>query len=295
MTFLPSFKPPYYAVVLTSTLLLDDMSYHVMMSKVSEQAKEESGFLGEEKYDGESSIFITYWSDRKYAEAWKDNKVLSRVLYLGEQFWFQSHALRLIEVLDDRLFIQSQAPDYSSRFPYIETERGILRVLDRSQVCLLQHYVNQEKDFFAPWEPARSESYYSLEVCRLRVEEMRRDFLEDKAVTLCFLTKDQQRIVGYVNYSNIVRGVFEACHLGYSLREGEQGKGLMHEALTAGNEYMRNQSGIHRIQANYMPRNEKSAAVLARLGFVKEGIARDYLKINGQWEDHVLTSLVFNH
>jgi ribosomal-protein-alanine N-acetyltransferase len=44
--------------------------------------------------------------------------------------------------------------------------------------------------------------------------------------------------------------------------------------------------------ANYMPHNTRSAAVLKRLGFVIEGQASDYVRINGQWRDHVLTSLV---
>lgn len=48
---------------------------------------------------------------------------------------------------------------------------------------------------------------------------------------------------------------------------------------------------IHRIMANYMPHNKRSGALLARLGFEKEGYAKDYLLIDGQWRDHVLTAL----
>jgi ribosomal-protein-alanine N-acetyltransferase len=44
--------------------------------------------------------------------------------------------------------------------------------------------------------------------------------------------------------------------------------------------------------ANYMPRNERSAKLLASLGFEREGYAKRYLQIAGQWEDHVLTALV---
>ncbi|MBE9234176.1 30S ribosomal protein S5 alanine N-acetyltransferase, partial [Cuspidothrix issatschenkoi LEGE 03284] len=47
--------------------------------------------------------------------------------------------------------------------------------------------------------------------------------------------------------------------------------------------------------ANYMPHNRRSAKVLKRLGFVVEGYATDYLMINGQWEDHILTSLTNPH
>jgi ribosomal-protein-alanine N-acetyltransferase len=44
--------------------------------------------------------------------------------------------------------------------------------------------------------------------------------------------------------------------------------------------------------ANYRPENERSARVLERLGFEREGLAREYLFIDGAWRDHVLTSLL---
>ena len=66
----------------------------------------------------------------------------------------------------------------------------------------------------------------------------------------------------------------------------------MHEALTLGIDFMFQEMALHRIMANYMPRNERSARVLQRLGFAIEGQAKDYLMINGRWEDHTLTSLI---
>jgi [ribosomal protein S5]-alanine N-acetyltransferase len=65
----------------------------------------------------------------------------------------------------------------------------------------------------------------------------------------------------------------------------------MQEALTVGIKYVFNTMQCHRIQANYMPRNRKSGNLLAKLGFRVEGDAKDYLLINGVWEDHILTSL----
>jgi ribosomal-protein-alanine N-acetyltransferase len=65
----------------------------------------------------------------------------------------------------------------------------------------------------------------------------------------------------------------------------------MSEALRAGIAYVFETLGFHRIQANHLPANERSARLLRRLGFSVEGYARDYLYINGAWRDHVLTSL----
>lgn len=69
-----------------------------------------------------------------------------------------------------------------------------------------------------------------------------------------------------------------------------QGKGLMFEALSAAIRYMQRTQHIHRIMVNYMPHNKRSGDLLARLGFEK-GYAKDYLLIDGQWRDHVLTAL----
>ena len=98
-------------------------------------------------------------------------------------------------------------------------------------------------------------------------------------------------MLAYSNYSNFIRGICQVCNLGYSLRESQQGKGMMHETLSAGVEYVQKELNISRIQASYMPRNARSAGVLEKMGFEKEGIAKGYLKINGVWEDHILTAL----
>ena len=99
-------------------------------------------------------------------------------------------------------------------------------------------------------------------------------------------------ILGTCNYTNVVRGPFLACNLGYQVARSHQGMGLMSEALRATNAFVFGELKLHRIMANYRPENERSGRLLERLGFVREGLARDYLFIDGQWRDHVLTALV---
>ena len=65
---------------------------------------------------------------------------------------------------------------------------------------------------------------------------------------------------------------------------------MMREALTEAIRYVCDELRMHRIMANYMPRNDRSGRLLERLGFVVEGRAKEYLRINGVWEEHVLTS-----
>lgn len=99
-------------------------------------------------------------------------------------------------------------------------------------------------------------------------------------------------MVGTISFSQLSRFPIHTCNVGYSLSEIAVGKGIMTRALKLACDYMFEVQNLHRIQAAYMPRNHRSEAVLKRAGFEKEGYARQYLLINGIWEDHVLNALI---
>jgi ribosomal-protein-alanine N-acetyltransferase len=121
---------------------------------------------------------------------------------------------------------------------------------------------------------------------------MARQIAEGSALYLVVHRTDDDLIVGECNFSNIIRGPFQACYLGFSVDQQEEGRGLMYWALQASIDHVFRELGLHRIMANYCPENLRSAALLARLGFAREGLAQAYLKINGAWRDHVLTAKI---
>lgn len=82
------------------------------------------------------------------------------------------------------------------------------------------------------------------------------------------------------------------CILGYSLDKNQYGKGYATEAVRLILDFAFNEVGFHRVEAGAMPRNIGSTRVLEKVGFVKEGLARDYLQINGVWEDHYMFSML---
>ncbi|MBD2570104.1 GNAT family N-acetyltransferase [Anabaena lutea] len=98
-------------------------------------------------------------------------------------------------------------------------------------------------------------------------------------------------VVGQCNFTGIMRGPFQACYLGYNFDYRAVGHGYMFEALTGAIAYVFNELKLHRIMANYIPTNVRSAKLLRRLDFLTDGYSRDYLFIAGRWQDHVLTSL----
>ncbi|MFT2111914.1 GNAT family N-acetyltransferase [Marinomonas sp. 2405UD68-3] len=287
-------KPPlpYYAVIFTSKLLLNDVVYSVLLDKMMDMASTQEGFLGVEYASDDIQILISYWEDVESIKRWKEHTFHDRVQSMSKELWYEAYDVKVVKVEREYGFTNAGDDLFKKHFPKIETKRGSLMLLEEKHASLLHQYVNENKDFFAPWEPQRHENYYSLETAKLRVKEIRKDFLRDNSLVLCLLDKEETEILAYSNYSSIVRGAFQACYLGYSVSEKYQGQGIMKETLEAGIQYVNEVMTIDRIMANYMPRNEKSAAVLESLKFEREGVARNYLKIAGVWEDHIMTALV---
>ncbi len=113
---------------------------------------------------------------------------------------------------------------------------------------------------------------------------------DESELPMLLRCQESNSMLGMAVFSAINRGPAQMCNLGYHLAENAQGQGYLTEGLPAALNHIFNTLGLHRVQANYMPRNERSGRLLRRLGFAVEGYARDYLKINGHWEDHILTS-----
>lgn len=176
--------------------------------------------------------------------------------------------------------------------PTIKTDRLTVRMAEVTDVPAIVTFVNLNRDFLKPWEPRRTAEYYTADYWTRVVVQNQADFRDDYSLRMFLFPKGETRVIGTLNFSNFVRGVAQYCTVGYSLGEHDQGQGYMAEALTAGLRYAFEEMNLHRVTASYMPHNLRSGALLKRLGFVVEGYARDYLQIDGRWQDHVITARV---
>ncbi|WP_321885533.1 ribosomal protein S5-alanine N-acetyltransferase [Paraburkholderia bannensis] len=172
------------------------------------------------------------------------------------------------------------------------TDRLKLQALDTADAAELLQYQLDNRQHLQPWEPLRDDAFYTIEAIQRRIAGMVYQMSEGNALHLLIRDAQHQSVIGECNFTNIVRGPFQACHLGFSISASAQGKGLMYEALEHALDFVFETYALHRVMANYRPENVRSGKLLARLGFETEGTARAYLKINGQWADHVLTSCI---
>ncbi|WP_281222188.1 ribosomal protein S5-alanine N-acetyltransferase [Photobacterium sanguinicancri] len=167
-----------------------------------------------------------------------------------------------------------------------------IRLIGNKDAELITAYYQKNRAYLQPWEPLREEHFYTLEGWEKRLIQLTELQKHHLAYYFIIFKAGSEEICGVVNFSNLVKHPFHACHVGYSLAEHSQGLGIMRRAVAATVQWIFEEHNFHRVMAGYMPRNDRSAKVLSSLGFEKEGYAKDYLLINGAWEDHILTSKI---
>lgn len=172
----------------------------------------------------------------------------------------------------------------------LDTPRLILRLPSEADSVEFQDFDKRNKGHLSPWRAATGESAIDHKTQLLKWEQ---EFKAGLSIRFLLFLKEnpEGKIMGFCNFSQIFRGPFQACYVGYHIDAAVEGKGLMSEAVETAVKYMFEHQKLHRIMANYMPSNQRSARLLHKLGFIVEGRAKKYLLINGQWEDHILTSL----
>lgn len=176
--------------------------------------------------------------------------------------------------------------------PELHTERTCIRLPKTSDAAMLLRYRVDNREHFAPWEPRRDEAYFTQQACCRLITNGLEAARADRAYPLLVLDTDQHEVLASITLTNVVRGIFQACHIGYGVAAAWQGQGLMFETLRVVLNLAFGPLELHRVMANHLPHNERSARLLQRLGFEREGYARDYLCINGTWQDHVLTAKI---
>lgn len=169
------------------------------------------------------------------------------------------------------------------------TDRLILKVLGPKDVGVVLDYFIRNRGFLEEWDPLKKDEFFDESYHQRILAHDMKEIDKGNMLRLWITKKEDQansRVIGTISFSNIVRGAFLSCFLGYRLDKNDINRGYITEALQKGIEIMFKEYGLHRIEANIMPKNIRSIRVMDKLGFEKEGSSKKYLKINGRWEDH---------
>lgn len=142
--------------------------------------------------------------------------------------------------------------------------------------------------FLTPWEPTWPPDDLTRSAFRRRLKRYAEDQRGDLAYAFLIFRSDDNAMVGGLTLANIRRGVAQAGSIGYWIGAPFVRKGYMTAAVRALIPYGFTTLRLHRLEAACIPDNTASIRLLERTAFKREGYARDYLCINGIWQDHLL-------
>lgn len=167
----------------------------------------------------------------------------------------------------------------------------VTRPLELADAPELAALHRENREFLAPWQPLRPDSYATEAGQRAAVAAALAQRVSGSAVPFVVLD-GSGAIVGGVTLASVIRGAFQSCSVGYWLAEHAQGRGLATAALRDAVDVAFGDLRLHRVQAETLPHNRRSRQVLQRVGFEEYGRARSYLQIAGAWQDNVLFQLL---
>ena len=171
----------------------------------------------------------------------------------------------------------------------LTTARLTIRPPRRGDGGRMAEYYVRNRAFLQPWYPRFRPEDTDAGAWERAIPLIDKERRDAKALRLAFFDRAGE-VLGVANLTSITASPGFRSTLGYSLAQRSEGQGLMREALEAILPAAVEKYRLHRIEAAYLPRNARSGRLLDALGFAREGIARDYLLIDGHWEDHVLTA-----
>jgi ribosomal-protein-alanine N-acetyltransferase len=178
--------------------------------------------------------------------------------------------------------------NFSEPLPTIEGDGVMLRT---PQIADFEEWValrETSRDFLTPWEPTWPVDDLTRAAFRRRVKRYAEDLRTDQGYAFLIMRSSDDALVGGLTLANIRRGVAQAGSLGYWTGLPFVRQGYMTAAVRAVIPFAFMSLRLHRLEAACIPTNTGSIRLLEKTGFVREGYSREYLCINGIWQDHLL-------
>jgi ribosomal-protein-alanine N-acetyltransferase len=178
--------------------------------------------------------------------------------------------------------------NFADPLPAIEGDGVTLRTPQMTDFDEWAALRESSRSFLVPWEPTWPEDDLTRSAFRRRIRRYSEDLRADQGYAFLITRRSDSAIVGGLTLANIRRGVAQAASIGYWMGLPFARQGYMTAAVSAVILFAFGGLRLHRLEAACIPTNAASIRLLERTGFTREGYAREYLCINGMWQDHVL-------
>jgi ribosomal-protein-alanine N-acetyltransferase len=176
----------------------------------------------------------------------------------------------------------------SEQLPAIVGDSVVLRVPQMADYAEWAALREASRDFLTPWEPTWPPDDLTRASYRRRIRRYAEDQRSDLAYPLFVFRKSDNVLVGGLTLANIRRGCAQAGNLGYWMGAVHSRQGHMTAAVKLVIPFAFETLRLHRVEAACIPANVASIRLLEKTGFRREGFAREYLCIDGAWQDHLL-------
>jgi ribosomal-protein-alanine N-acetyltransferase len=176
----------------------------------------------------------------------------------------------------------------SEQLPAIVGDGVVLRLPQMSDYAEWAALREASRDFLTPWEPTWPPDDLTRSSFRRRIKRYAEDQRSDLAYPLFVFRKADNVLVGGLTLANIRRGCAQTGNLGYWIGASHARRGYMTAAVSCFVPFAFQTLRLHRIEAACIPSNTASIRLLEKTGFRREGFAREYLCIDGVWQDHLL-------
>ncbi len=177
---------------------------------------------------------------------------------------------------------------WSDPLPVIEGKGVFLRVPQMSDWAEWARLRAGSRAFLEPWEPVWPDDDLTRTAFRRRLRRYASEIRTDMGYPFFVFRSADRTLVGGITLNNVRRGVAQAASLGYWMGAAHARHGYMSEALRALVPFTHGTLRLKRIEAACLAHNEASVRLLEKTGFKREGLARQYLCIAGEWQDHLL-------
>lgn len=165
--------------------------------------------------------------------------------------------------------------------------RDAVRLLRPTDAAVLAELVAESRSFLAPWEPIRGDAYFTVAGQSAEIERALDAHEVGHSVPFAILDESGD-VVGRITINSIVGGAFQSASIGYWVAERAGGRGYATDAVEAVVRHAFDELVLHRLEAGTLVHNLRSQRVLTKAGFERYGLAPRYVRINGEWQDHIL-------